>query len=71
MGRFVSSIPLQNPVGKFYTPGKPLDPTRTALKATPPAEDRHVKSPQTITDGQRAYAAKRAAKNGMSSDKYL
>ena len=30
-----------------------------------------MKSPQTMSEGQRAYEAKRAAKNGMSLDKWL
>jgi hypothetical protein len=30
-----------------------------------------VKTPKTLTEGQRAYEAKRAAKAGMSLDKWL
>jgi len=30
-----------------------------------------LKSPKTLSDGQRAYEAKRAAKAGMSLDKWL
>jgi hypothetical protein len=30
-----------------------------------------VKTPKTLSDGQRAYEAKRAAKAGMSLDKWL
>lgn len=30
-----------------------------------------MKTPQTMTEGQRAYEAKRAAKAGMSLDKWL
>jgi hypothetical protein len=30
-----------------------------------------LKTPRTLTEGQRAYEAKRAAKAGMSLDKWL
>jgi hypothetical protein len=30
-----------------------------------------LKTPKTLTEGQRAYEAKRAAKAGMSLDKWL
>ena len=30
-----------------------------------------MKTPKTLTEGQRAYEAKRAAKAGMSLDKWL
>ena len=30
-----------------------------------------MKTPRTLTDGQRAYEAKRAAKAGMSLEKWL
>ena len=30
-----------------------------------------MKTPKTLSDGQRAYEAKRAAKAGMSLDKWL
>jgi hypothetical protein len=30
-----------------------------------------LKTPKTLSDGQRAYEAKRAAKAGMSLDKWL
>ena len=41
------------------------------LRHRDPERETSVKTPQTMTDGQRAYEAKRAAKAGMSLDKWL
>ena len=41
------------------------------LRQRPNERETSVKTPKTMTEGQRAYEAKRAAKAGMSLDKWL
>ena len=43
----------------------------TALEPGPASRSQTVKSPKTLTEGQRAYEARRAAKAGMSLDRWL
>jgi hypothetical protein len=47
---------------------------RRAVKPHEPADatrDQTVKQPKPMTDGQRAYEARRAAKAGLSLDKWM
>jgi hypothetical protein len=76
-----------NTVSAATTPSSPLGMIvfrfpcvhRTAgLEPTPPACQNQgdqwgtaLKTPRTLTEGQRAYEAKRAAKAGMSLEKWL
>ena len=49
----------------------PLDPGRAACEKAPETRGTDVPPTKTLTEGQRAYEAKRAAKAGMSLDKWL
>jgi hypothetical protein len=55
----------------YRRPVSPLDPPRLCCDnaANPGIQD--VSTPKTMTEAQRAYEAKRAAKAGMSLDKWL
>jgi hypothetical protein len=48
-----------------------LNPTGQPAKTAGNQRGTILKTPKTLTEGQRAYEAKRAAKAGMSLDKWL
>jgi hypothetical protein len=48
-----------------------LDPRPAACEKIAATRGTKVPSPKTLTEGQKAYEAKRAAKAGMSLDKWL
>jgi hypothetical protein len=48
-----------------------LDPRRGACEKAPATQRTTVPPSKLLTEGQRAYEAKRAAKAGMSLDKWL
>jgi hypothetical protein len=48
-----------------------LEPTPPACQNPGDQWETTLKTPRTLTEGQRAYEAKRAAKAGMSLEKWL
>jgi hypothetical protein len=52
-------------------PVSPLAPRRPGCENSVMQRGTAVKTSKTLTDGQRAYEARRAAKAGMSLDKWL
>ncbi len=48
-----------------------MNPTDQPAKTAGDQRETILKTPKTLTEGQRAYEAKRAAKAGMSLDKWL
>lgn len=51
--------------------GKALEQYHPPCEKPPTHRGFDLKTPKTLTEGQRAYEAKRAAKAGMSLDKWL
>jgi hypothetical protein len=69
---------VKTPTARTQTPAKPpgpqpAPPKPPAAKALPPAIASAAKAvtAKSLTEGQRAYETKRAAKAGMSLDKWL
>jgi hypothetical protein len=54
-----------------HNPLAALDPGRDGVRNGRASRSNTVKPPKKLTEGQRAYEARRAAKAGLSLDKWL
>lgn len=68
-GRLLLSVPGDGGGGARVI--RPLNRAAGPVKSRPAKRGQTLKTKRTLTDGQRAYEARRAARAGVSLDKWL